>query len=160
MDNIVNTIEDIKQKISSSEYKTLLDNLKVVHDKKEYDNLYEVTYYDQEPKLEKEGSMYLYRICPVKKTTICKIGNSIRDCPFWNDNIYTFFNEYKHVISVVKNNHTNTPLLKYGHPDDRYLEATNTDDLYACDENEDICVHTVVRVYQIMISIKKYDPDQ
>lgn len=160
MDDIVNVIEDIKEKISDSEYKTLMDNLKAVHDKKESENLYEVTYYDQEPRLEKEGSRYLYHICPVKKTTICKIGNSIRDCPYWNDNIETFFNQYKHVLSVIKNNCRNTPLLKYGPPNDRYLDATETDDLYDNEENEDICVHTAVRVYQIMLSIKKYDPDE
>ena len=42
MENIVSLIDNIKEKITSNEYKQIMDSLKKVHDKK--DSLYEITY--------------------------------------------------------------------------------------------------------------------
>ena len=33
MENILNVVEDIKEKIEDNEYKTIMDNLKIIHDK-------------------------------------------------------------------------------------------------------------------------------
>jgi len=72
MESIINTVEDIKQKITDSEYKTLMDNLKIVHDKKESDDLYELKFIHQSIRQEFEDAMH-----PSCSTIRCKIQKRI-----------------------------------------------------------------------------------
>lgn len=72
MESLINTIEDIKQKITDSEYKTLMDNLKTVHDKKESNGLYELKFIHQTIHQEFEDSMH-----PSCSTIKCKIKKRI-----------------------------------------------------------------------------------
>lgn len=72
MEKVINTVEDIKQKITDCEYKTLMDNLKIVHDKKESNNLYELKFIHQTIHQEFETSIY-----PSCSTIKCKIQKRI-----------------------------------------------------------------------------------
>ena len=86
MESLINTIEDIKQKITDSEYKTLMDNLKTVHDTKEKNQFYEVTYFELKPVLNKERNELSYIIKPRIKRDICKMSESIMNSDSFKNN--------------------------------------------------------------------------
>lgn len=86
MESLINTIEDIKQKITDSEYKTLMDNLKTVHDTKEKNQFYEVTYFELKPVLTKERIEFGYKIEPRLKRDICKMSDEITSSDSFKNN--------------------------------------------------------------------------
>lgn len=53
MEDIVELIDEIKEKITSEEYKSLMDKIMFVNKKKELEQLYKITYIENEVKLKK-----------------------------------------------------------------------------------------------------------
>jgi hypothetical protein len=103
--DLINLVDDIKEKIDDAQYKKLVDTLKSINDNRDYPDLYLVKYWEQSTKLiatEEEEPIH-YKIKLEKKCIVAKFCRRTFENEEQIDNYVKYFEDMKNLY--IRTNH-------------------------------------------------------